>query len=116
MNEAGHRQRALDVEHVIADLGDPAAKPYICAVLIESYWGAALHWLVVGCMIKHNWHTDSPPASCASWPRWAETTVATHWATLERLRTNGWYSYQANVAEVAQAQVAWRAICVWATT
>ncbi|HLY30575.1 MAG TPA: hypothetical protein VKQ36_06080 [Ktedonobacterales bacterium] len=43
MNEAGHRQRALDIEQTIADLGDPAVKPHICAVLIESYWGASFH-------------------------------------------------------------------------
>ena len=89
MNEAGHRQRALDIEQTITDLGDPTAKPYICAVLIESYWGAAFHWLIVGCMRKHNWHTDSHPGLVRKLTDLGETTMAQEWTTLERLRTNG---------------------------
>jgi|GEM_PF-1380543 predicted nucleotidyltransferase len=34
MNEAGHEQRAIDIERSIHDLGDPAVKPYNCAMLI----------------------------------------------------------------------------------
>ncbi len=116
MNEAGHRQRALDIEQTIADLGDPAARPHICAVLIESYWGASFHWIIVGCMGKHTWHTDSHPGLVRHLTTLGEPAIATEWTTLERLRTNGWYTYQATLAEVAQAKTSWQVIRDWATS
>ncbi len=76
MNEAGHQQRALDMEQSISDLGDPAAKPYVCAMAIEGYWGAAFHWIVVGCIRKHSWHTDSHSGLVARLKALGETTVA----------------------------------------
>ncbi len=38
-----HRQAALDIEQSIADMGDPAAKPYLSRSAIELYWAAAFH-------------------------------------------------------------------------
>jgi len=116
MHEAGHQQRALDIERAIDDLGDPVAKPYICPVSIESYWGAAFHWIVVGCIRKHAWHTDSHAGLVKRLKQLNEAQIAAHWETLERLRTGGWYTYQAGVPEVAEAEQCWKSIQIWATT
>jgi hypothetical protein len=116
MNEAGHQQRAQDIERSVQDLGDPAAKPYICAMALEGYWGAAFHWIVAGCMRKHNWHTDSHQGLVRKLTGLGEASIATHWATLERLWTSGWYTYQATSIQVAEAQNAWHEIRTWATT
>jgi len=116
MNEAGHQQRALDIEGAIQILGDPAAKPSICPVLIESYWGAAFHWIVVGCMRKHAWHTDSHGGLSKRLTQLGEPTVAAAWDRLETLRTGGWYTYQAGVNQVAEAKQRWQEIRIWATT
>jgi len=110
MNEAGHRQRALDNEQAVADLGDPATKSYICALAIEAYWGAAFHWIVVGCMRKHAWHMDSHLGLFRRLNGLGELTIATAWNDLEQIRNNGWYSYSATPAQVAEAQVKWQDI------
>jgi len=118
MNEAGHEQRALDVERSIVDLGDPSTKPYICSLVIEGYWGAAFHWIVVGCIRKHQWYTDSYLGLAKKLKGLGAADIAILWSTLEGLRTNGWYTYQATptqVTQVTQAQQAWQAIRDWAT-
>lgn len=112
MNEAGHRQRALDVERSIQDLGDPVVKPYITAMAIEGYWGASFHWFVVGCVRKHAWHTDNHQGLVKNLKTLGEVSIAAHWTTLERLRTAGWYTYQADPTHVSEAQSAWQAIQV----
>src|SRR5579875_834835 len=89
MNEAGHRQCARDIEQATADLGDPAVRPHICAVLIESFQGASFHWIIVGGMGKHTWHTDSHPGLARHLTTLGEPAIATEWTMLERLRTNG---------------------------
>jgi len=66
MNKAGHRERALDTGQALRGLGDPTTKPYICALAVEAYWGAAFHWLVAGCMRKLGLHTDNHQASGVS--------------------------------------------------
>lgn len=114
MNEAGHQQRALDMEQSITDLGDPAAKPYVCAMAIEGYWGAAFHWIVVGCIRKHGWHTDSHAGLVAHLRALGESTVAAHWSTLERLRSSAWYTYQATPQAVSDALAEWREVRAWA--
>jgi hypothetical protein len=114
MNETAHQQRALDLEQSIVDLGDPATKPYICALAIEGYWGAAFHWIVVGCIRKHQWHTDSHAGLVAHLKGLGETAVATHWTTLERLRSNGFYTYQATAQAVAAARQEWQEVRTWA--
>ena len=114
MNEAGHQQRAFDIERAIGDLGDPAAKQYICPVLIESFWGAAFHWIVVGCIRKHAWHTDSHAGLVKRLKQLNEDQVAVDWDKLETLRTGGWYTYQAGTAEVVEAELCCRNIRTWA--
>lgn len=116
MNEAGHQQRALDVERSLQDLGDPVTKPYISAMAIEGYWGAAFHWIVVGGMRKHSWHTDSHQGLVKQLKALGEAGIAAHWGKLELLRTGGWYTYQASPTQVSEAQTAWQAIRAWATT
>jgi hypothetical protein len=116
MNEAGHQQRALDTEKAAADLGDPAAKPYICALAVEAYWGASFHWLVVGCMRKHGGHTDSHLGLVRNLTRLGEAAIAQTWATVERLRNNAWYSYKSTPTEVTEAAALWRQIRAWATS
>ena len=116
MNEASHEQRALDVERSIFDLGDPSAKPYICALVIEGYWGAAFHWIVVGYIRKYQWRTDSHLGLAKKLNSLGAADIAILWSTLEGLRANGWYTYQATPTQVAQAQQAWQAIRDWATT
>ena len=69
-----------------------------------------------GCMRKHNWHTDSHQGLVRKLTSLGEASIATHWATLERLRTSGWYTYQATSIQVAEARNAWQVIRTWATT
>lgn len=114
MNEAGHRQRALDIEQSIGDLGDPSAKPYVCALAIEGYWGASFQWVVVGCMRKHNWHTDSHTGLVARLKSLGEPALAAHWGVMERLRASAWYTYQATPQTVSDARDGWQEVRAWA--
>jgi hypothetical protein len=116
MNEAGHRQRAVDTEQALRDLGDPTTRPYISALAVEANWGAAFHWLVVGCMRKHGWHTDKHQGLVRGLTNLGEATTAQDWATLERLRVAAWYGYQATPAQVAEAEARWQQIRAWATS
>jgi hypothetical protein len=113
--EAGHQQRALDVERTLQDLGDPIIKPYISAMAIEGYWGASFHWIVVGCMRKHAWHTDNDQGLARKLTNLGEVGISAHWGKLEQLRTGGWYTYQADPSRVSEAETAWQAIRAWAT-
>ncbi|HLY30576.1 MAG TPA: hypothetical protein VKQ36_06085 [Ktedonobacterales bacterium] len=61
-------------------------------------------------MRKHTWHTDSHPGLVRHLTALGETAIATEWTALERLRTNGWYTYQATLAEVTQAKASWQVI------
>jgi hypothetical protein len=45
MRADAHQQRALRLEHALTLLGDPAADPDIVPTVVESYWGAAFHWI-----------------------------------------------------------------------
>ncbi|HLY32747.1 MAG TPA: hypothetical protein VKQ36_17115 [Ktedonobacterales bacterium] len=116
MNEAGHQQRALNIERSLQDLGDPVTHPHNHSVLIECYWGAAFHWIVVGCMRKHQWHTDSHAGLVGRLKQLGEAQVAADWGQLETLRTGGWYTYQDSLADVQAAEQCWQRIRSWATS
>lgn len=63
-----HQQAALDIEHLIADAGDPVSKPYIRRGVIEMYWGSAFHWLAYGAQQKHGKHKGNH-THLVSYPR-----------------------------------------------
>ena len=48
MRPDAHQQRAQQLEHAIAVLGDPATDPDIAPSVIENYWAAAFHWIAFG--------------------------------------------------------------------
>ena len=54
-----HRTAAEEIERTLSDMGDPATKPYIGRTVIESYWGAAFHWIAYGCQRKHGKHKEN---------------------------------------------------------
>ena len=59
MNASDHRAAAEDIERANADLGDPAAKPYIRRTMIENYFGSAFSWIAYGTSTKHGQHKEN---------------------------------------------------------
>src|SRR5262245_10188052 len=45
MRADAHQKRALQLEHALDILGDPATDPDIVPSVVENYWGAAFHLL-----------------------------------------------------------------------
>lgn len=114
MNEVGHRQRALDIEQSVADLGDPTAKPYICALAIAGYWSASFHWIIVGCMRKYNWHTDMEAELVHRLHALDEPQIASDWSVLDLCQMNAWSASQVTPVEVMYAKNRWQRIRDWA--
>lgn len=116
MLEDAHREAAENIERVIADLGDPAVKPYINRSLIESYWGAAFHWVAVGCQVKHGKHKENHSHLGKFLRDLGELSVADWWDRLDERRRGGWYGHQTTVADVQTIQGYWKSIKTWATS
>jgi hypothetical protein len=111
-----HRQAALDNEQAIADLGDPAAKPYIRRGLIELYWGAAFHWIAYGCQQKHGKHKENHTKLVSYLRDLGEQAMSDKWNRLDDVRRGGWYGHQVSEANVQAAQSYWQDIKTWANT
>ena len=86
MRVEAHERRALQLEHAITVLGDPAVDADIAPALIESYWSAAFHWIAYGCQQKHGQHKENHTQLARYLRDHAESVVADHWDTLERTR------------------------------
>ncbi|MEO7002765.1 MAG: hypothetical protein ABI274_13360 [Ktedonobacterales bacterium] len=114
MNEACHRQRALDIEQSVADLGNPSATPHICALAIEGYWGASFRWIVVGCIRKHTWHTVMEAELVHRLHALDEPQVASDWSVLELCQMNARSASQVTPVDVMYAKKRWQRIRHWA--
>ncbi len=111
-----HQQAALDLEQSIADMGDPAAKPYLARAVIELYWASAFHWIAYGCQTKHGKHKENHTKLGRYLRDISEPTVADWWDRLEEKRRGGLYGHQTTPADVQTAQQYWQDIKSWATT
>ncbi len=111
-----HRSAADELEQAIADLGDPATKPYIGRTVIENYYGAAFHWIAYGCERKHGKHKENHSGLVSYLRALGELTTATRWHDLEDLRNGGWYGHRNSIAEIQEAQRDWQEIRQWALT
>jgi hypothetical protein len=111
-----HRQAAEDDEKALADLGDPAVKPYIGRAVIELCWGAAFHWIAYACQQKHGKHKEHHSGLVAYLRQLGEPDAADRWETLERARNTGWYGHGKTLADVQNAERLWREIRTWALT
>lgn len=109
-----HQKAALDIERVVADLGDPTTKPYIGRGVIELYWGAAFHWIAYGCQQKHSKHKENHTHLVSYLRDLGEPTVANLWDALDKRRVGGWYGAQAAPGDVDHAKGFWQDIRTWA--
>jgi hypothetical protein len=116
MREDAHERRALQVEHAIALLGDPAADPDIIPSLIENYWAAAFHWVAVGCQRKHGQHKENHTQPGRYLRDRGESSIADLWDSLERARQGAMYGHSASLAASVKARDDWQAIRTWALT
>lgn len=114
MTAADHKTAAEDLERALADLGDPAAKPYIRRLLMESYFGTAFHWIAYGTATKHGSHKENHSGLVSFLRGLGEQTVATRWQALENLRNGGWYGRKNSLQAVQEAEAAWQEIRTWA--
>lgn len=111
-----HRQAALDIERLIADAGDPVIKPYIARGLFELYWGAAFHWIAVGCQATHSKHKEQHQNLARYLRDMGELQLAGYWETLESKRQGGWYGHHVALGDLEKARELWENIRTWATT
>ncbi len=105
-----HRQAALDLEQAIAALGDPNTHPYISRLLIEAYWGAAFHWIAVGCQERHGKHKENHTQLGKFLRDQGKQTVAAIWDRLDERRRAAWYGHQTGSADIVAAEHWWQAI------
>lgn len=108
-----HEQRARQLEHAIAILGDPTADPDIVPSLIENYWGAAFHWVAYGCQRKFGKHKENHTQLGRYLRDLGEPTMATRWDSLEHIRQSAMYAYSAAPDDAAHARDDWEAIRLW---
>ncbi|WIG61452.1 MAG: hypothetical protein OJF49_004200 [Ktedonobacterales bacterium] len=116
MRVDAHQQRALQLEHAISLLGDPAADADIGPSLIENYWAAAFHWIAYGCQQKHGQHKENHTQLGRYLRDLGEPVIATRWDALERTRQGAMYAYNATLADVERARDDWQVIRTWALT
>ncbi len=109
-----HRQAALDDEQALADLGDPAAKPYIRPTVIEGHWGAAFHWIAYGCQTKHGKHKERERGLVAFLGSLGESSLAERWRALEEIRNAAWNTSDISESAVQSAHDVWQQIRAWA--
>ncbi|MGH2501454.1 MAG: hypothetical protein ACRDID_02950 [Ktedonobacterales bacterium] len=114
MNTDAHRAAAEDLEHSIADLGDPATRPYNGRALIELYWGAAFEWLAYGCGRKLGKHKEKHDGLARFLRDVSESGMADRWAAMEGVRQGGFYGHHVAAADVEQARQLWQDIRTWA--
>jgi len=115
MRADAHEQRAHQLEHAIALLGDSATDPDIAPSLIENYWAAAFHWLAYGCQRKHGKHKENHTQLGKYLDDLGEHDMAVRWSRLERTRQGAMYAYSAALPDIDRAREDWQAIRTWAT-
>ena len=98
-----HQQRALQLEHAIAVLGDPAVDPDTSITLIESYWGAAFHWVAHGCQQKHGRHKENHTRLAQYLCDLGEPTIGAYWDNMESTRQGAMYAYNTALEDVTRA-------------
>jgi len=81
-----HEQRALQLEHAITLLGDPVTDPDVVPSLIENYWGAAFHWIAIGCQRKHGQHKENHTQLGRYLRDLNEAAMSGRWNSIERIR------------------------------
>ncbi len=111
-----HRQAALDIEQAIADLGDPATRPYLGRTVIELYWGATFHWIAYGCQQKYGKHKESHTKLGRFLRDLGENIREVSRDTLDGLRRGGWYGHQNMPTNVQAARSIWQDSRAWATS
>ena len=116
MRGDAHEQRALQMEHAIALLGDPATDPDIIPSLVESYWAAGFHWIACGCQKQHGKHKENHTQLGRYLRDLGEPIIADHWEVLERTRQGAMYAYTTGPSDVNQARDRWQALRTWALT
>jgi hypothetical protein len=116
MRADGHEQHALQLEHALTLLGDPAIDPDIAISLIEHYWAAAFHWVAYGCQQKHGKHKENHTQLGRYMDELGEPDIAVRWNRLERARQGAMYAYSTALADIDQARDDWQTIRLWATT
>lgn len=114
MKEADHRQAAEDIEAVQPDLSASAAGPRANRVLIETYFGAAFHWIAYGCERKHGKRKENHTKLVTYLRELGAPETAERWRVLEEIRNGGWYGHRNAAADLAQAQALWQEIRRWA--
>lgn len=114
MRADAHEQRARQLEHANAVLGDPAADPDLAPSIVENYWAAAFHWLAYGCQQKHGQHKENHTQLGRYLRDLGETAMADRWDDLERTRQGALYAYKTDLASVSQAHDDWQVIRTWA--
>ena len=116
MRADAHQQRAQQLEHSAAALGDPATDPDQAPGLIEMYWGAAFHWIAYGCQQKHGKHKENHTQLARYLRDLGEPTIAAAWDRLEGRRQGAMYAYLTAPTDVAHVQDDWQEIRTWALT
>jgi hypothetical protein len=116
MRADGHEQHALQLEHAITVLGDPAADPDIALSLIENYWAAGFHWIAYGCQQKHGRHKENHTQLSRYLRDLGEPTIGAAWDRLENRRQGSMYAYHTALDDVQQAHDDWQEIRTWALT
>jgi hypothetical protein len=113
MRADGHEQHALQLEHAITVLGDPAADPDIALSLIENYWAAGFHWIAYGCQQKHGHHKENSSQLSRYLRDLDQPTIGAVWDRLEN-RQGSMFAYHTVLDDVQQAHDDWQEIRTWA--
>jgi len=116
MRADAHQQRALQLEHALDILGDPATDLDIVPAVVENYWGAAFHWIAFGCQQKHGQHKENHTQLAKYLRDLGEPTIADQWDRLEHARQGAMYAYLTTLPDALQAKDAWQDIRTWAQT
>lgn len=114
MRADAHQQRAQQLEHSIATLGDPITDPDLVPALVELYWGAAFHWIAYGCQRKHSQHKENHTQLARYLRDLGEPLMGDAWARLETRRQGAMYAYNAAPDDAAKARDDWQEIRTWA--
>lgn len=114
MNADAHKAAAEELERSIADLGDPAARPYNRRALIELYWGAAFEWLAYGADRKHGKHKEQHEGLARFLRDLSEPVMADRWTAIEGARRGGFYGHHNDLDDVQEAIRLWQDIRTWA--
>jgi len=114
MNADAHRDAALELERSIADLGDPAARPYTIRALVELSWGATFEWLAYGSDRKHGKHKEKHDGLARFLRDLGESEMADHWTAMEGTRQGGFYGHKNTLDTLDEARRLWRAVRTWA--